>query len=397
MKQAASEFAIAGGSREFDRELPVGQLYFPNWEQYEQAMRGIIERRYYTNHGPLVRELESRLEGLLGVRNAVTVSNATVGLYLVALALGVTGSVMMPAFTFVATPQAVLLAGLEVAFCDVDPESHHVTAASADAALDSSVSALCAVNLWGGAADVSGLESWAGQRGIELFFDSAQAFGVEGPAGRLGRHGAAEVFSFHATKTLSAAEGGCVCTDDDELAERIRNMRSNYGIRRQIPVSLTVNARMSEGQAAVALHSLDTFESRVEANAAVFDVYRDGLSSVEGITLTEPAGVARSNYQSVVIRVSENELGLSRDGLWSILRAEGVRARRYFKPGAHRSVPFSERYPTYVGALPVTDELCDSLIQLPIGALVSTEAAARIADLVARAQLLSPELRRYAG
>ncbi len=323
MKGAPGEFALAGGPREFPSDVPVGQLYFPEWERYESAIRGIIGRQYYTNHGPLVRELETRLEGFLGVRNAVTVTNGTIGLYLVALALELKGKVLMPSFTFIATAQAFLLAGLEPIFCEVDPVTHQMSPETAEIALETGVSAVCAVNLWGGTADVAGMERWARSRGLPLLFDSAHAFGVDRADGRVGRFGHAEVFSFHATKVMSATEGGCVSTDDDDLAERIRNMRSNYGIRRPIPVPLTVNARMSEGQAAVGLAGLEDIQARITNNLLIFEAYRSSLRTVPGVRVVEPAGVVRSNHQSVVIEIDESEYGLSRDALRSILRAEG--------------------------------------------------------------------------
>src|SRR5271157_4540555 len=120
MKNDLGQFAILGGTPEFATELHVGQLYFPEWEQYEVAMRGIVDRKYYTNHGPLVRELEARLEDFLQIKNAVTVTNATVGLYLACLALGLEGQILMPSFTFIATAQAAALAGLDPVLCDVD-------------------------------------------------------------------------------------------------------------------------------------------------------------------------------------------------------------------------------------------------------------------------------------
>jgi dTDP-4-amino-4,6-dideoxygalactose transaminase len=382
MKNDLGQFALLGGTPEFAVELPVGQLYFPEWERYEAAMRGIIDRKYYTNHGPLVRELEARLEDFLGVGNVITVSNATIGLYLVCLALGLEGKVLMPSFTFVATAQAAVLAGLAPVFCEVDPSSCQMTPATAEQALEAGVSAVCPVNLWGGSADIQALEDWARSHGLQLFFDSAHGFGVERTEGRLGRFGSAEVFSFHATKIMSATEGGCICTEDDELAERIRNMRSNYGIRRTMPVSLTVNARMSEAQAAIALMSLEAIDERIAKNRMIFDSYRSALDTLPGVRLLRPSNVTRSNYQCVVIEIAEDVFGLSRDLLWSVLRAEGVRARRYFKPGIHRSVPFDTLYPQYVEALPITDVLCDTVLQLPVGAFVTTEDAERIGRLI---------------
>lgn len=382
MKRRLEEFAVAGGDRVFASDLPVGQLYFPAFDEYERAMRDIIERGYYTNHGPLVRRFESELEEFLGVANVVTVTNATIGLYLVALALEITGKVLMPAFTFIATAQSAVLAGLHPVFCDVDPAHHQVTPSTASAALEDGVAAVVAVNLWGGSCDVPDLVAWAESEGLPIFFDSAHGFGSERTEGKLGRFGAAEVFSFHATKVLSSAEGGCVCTDDDELAERVRNMRSNYGIRRPINVPLTVNARLSEGQAAVGLLSLSSFEENRAHNAAIRSVYREHLREVPGVQFLEPHGVTTSNHQYALVEIDADSFGLSRDGLWTVLRSEGVRARRYFTPGVHRSTPFDGWYPTYVDALPVTDQLCSTVLQLPVGAALDESVAEQIASLV---------------
>ncbi len=377
---------MLGGTREFAATLPVAQLYFPSWERYETAMRSIIEREYYTNHGPLVRDLESRLEGFFGVQHVVTVTNATIGLYLVAQAMDLKGKVLMPGFTFIATAQAAILAGLDPVFCDVDRSSHQISPATAERALESGVVAAVGVNLWGGSCDVPAMESWASANGLPLFFDSAHGFGSERTEGKLGGFGSAEVFSFHATKIMSSAEGGCVCTNDAELAERIRNMRSNYGIRRPTPVPLTVNARLSEGQAAVALLNLADFEENRSHNEAIFDAYRASFAGVSGVALVEPDAVTRSNRSYVVVEVDEAAFGLSRDALWSVLRAEGARARRYFLPGVHRSTPFDDLYPQYVTSLPVTDDLCARVLQLPTGALVTAEDAARVGLLIQAAQ-----------
>ncbi len=393
MKRGPEDFACVGGSPEFSPAIPVGQLYFPAFDQYEAAIRGIVQRHYYTNHGPLIRELESRLEAYLGVRNVITVTNGTLGLYLVAVALGLKGKVIMPSFTFIATAQAFLLADLEPVFCDVDPVTHHMTPEAAEAVLEDGVSAVCAVNLWGGTADVPGLEGWARSHGLPLLFDSAHAFGVQRAEGMVGRFGKAEIFSFHATKVMSATEGGCICTDDDDLAERLRNIRSNYGIRRPTAVALTVNARMSEAQAAIALMSLDDFEKRVANNRDIFEAYRSTLSAVPGVRVVEPNAVVRSNYQSVVLQISESEYGLSRDDLWTFLRAEGVSARRYFKPGTHRCVPFDAMRPQQVEALPATDMLCETVLQLPIGAMLTPADATTIAGLICDANLHAEALR----
>ncbi len=226
LKRVPTDFAFHGGTPAFDHPLPVGQLHFPSWERYEAAMRDIFERGWFTNHGPLAQELERRFAELTQVCNAVTVTNATLGLVMGAKALGLTGRLVVPSFTFVATVQAMTWAGLEVVFADVDPDTHQLTPATVAPVLDDDVCAVLAVNLWGGTCGPDALEALCTARGLTLFFDSAHDTGVSVGGRPLGGHGALEVFSFHATKALSATEGGYVCTDDD-LAARLRNIRSS--------------------------------------------------------------------------------------------------------------------------------------------------------------------------
>jgi dTDP-4-amino-4,6-dideoxygalactose transaminase len=391
-KASAADFALLGGERSFAIDLPVGQLHFPSWKRYEAAMRSIFERRYYTNHGPRVQELEERLEAFLGTRHALTVSNATVGLYLVAKALGLEGKVIVPAFTFIATVQAMSWAGIDPVFCDVDPDTHHLSPTTADRALESDVTAIVAVNLWGGSSDPSSLEAWAANRGRQLLFDSAQAFGCAAEQGQIGRFGRAEVFSFHATKIVSSTEGGCISTNDDDLAERIRNMRSNYGIRVSRGVPLTINARMSEAQAAMTSMSLDDLELNRSRNERLRRTYKDCLGTVPGVKVMEPSSVITTNSQYLVCEVDRDHFGMSRDSLLSVLKSEGVAARRYFYPGAHRTAPYSTTHRQYRDVLHSTDAISAKVLQLPVGSLVTEDEAERISQLVRDARAFAPAL-----
>ncbi len=392
-KARAQDFAVLGGHPAFTAQLPVGQLYFASWDRYEAAMRSIFDRQYYTNHGPAVQQLEERLQGHFGVRNVLTVSNATVGLYLAAKAIGLRGKAIMPAFTFVATAQALSWAGVEPVFCDVERDTHQISPATAEPALGPGVDAVVGVNLWGGTCDPPLMESWAQEQELELVFDSAQAFGCETRSGRLGAFGRAEVFSFHATKILSAAEGGCITTDDDDLAERIRNMRSNYGIRAPREVPLTINARMSEAQAALALMSLDGFDAHRSRNEELWQQYRESLEPIPGLALVKPASVAATTHQYLVCEIEPGGFGMTRDELLTVLRAEGVLARRYFFPGVHRTLPYAEAHTTVSPSLDVTDAVCRAVIQLPVGARVTSADVGRIAQLLRDAHRFASSLR----
>ena len=382
----ADQFALFGAAPALAQPLPVGQLYFPGWDRYEAAMRDIFEREYYTNHGPLAQQLEVRLAARMKVRHVVCVTNATIGLIMACEALGLTGKVILPAFTFIATPQALSWTGLTPVFCDVDPATHQITAERIEPLIDADVSAILAVNLWGDVCPAAPLRALADRHGIRLFFDSAHSMGCEVSGVPVGNFGDVEVFSFHATKVFSTAEGGCLCTNDDALAARLRSIRSSYGAGAPVDVVKTSNGRMSEAQAAIGLMNLDDFDATLANNRWLFERYRDGLAAIPGVCLYEPRHVSATNHQYVVCEIDEAGYGLSRDLLLGLLKAENIVARRYFHPGAHRSIPYVDDLPQYVHALPETDRLSARLIQLPSGALVTAAHVATICERIAAAQ-----------
>lgn len=385
-------FALQGSVPEFNTPLPVGQLYFPSRERYKRALRKIFDRQYYTNQGPIVRELENRLEKLLGVKNVICVNNATIGLTITAEALELFGKVILPAFTFIASAQSLMWAGLQPVFCDIDRVTLQMDMKHLHSLIDQNVSAIMGVNLWGGACSPHVLEKMAKDYKVHLYFDSAHAFGCAVNGKMIGNFGEAEVFSFHATKILCATEGGCVCSNDDDLAMRIRNIRSSYGSGALIKVIKTANGRMSEAQAAIALMSLDDFPENQKHNAELYMTYKELLSSIAGLDLVEPSGVSFSNYQYVVCIIDEGQFGISRDLLLRVLRAENILVRRYFYPGLHRTTPFADNIPDKLKRLTNTDKVCESCMQLPVGALVSVEDVGRICKIISAAHNNAPDL-----
>jgi len=391
-----TSFALFGANPIFDKPLPIGQLYFPSWERYEAEFRGIFERQYYNNNGPLHEKLEERLQQFIGVKHAICVANATLGLMMVADAMELSGKVILPSFTFAASAQSLSWAGLEPVFCDIDLDTHQLAIDQIENMIDQDVSAIMGVNLWGGACDPKSLAEVATSKGVQLYFDSAHAFGCAVDGIRIGNFGRAEVFSFHATKILSASEGGCISTNDDDLAARLRSIRPSYGAEKPVNILRVANARMSEAQAAIALMSLEDYPVNQKNNETLYRLYETRLAKIPGLHLVKPTGVSFSNYQYLVCTMDEREFGLSRDLLIDLLKAENVVARRYFYPGVHRSVPYMQELPQYLNRLPNTDKLCSTCIQFPIGALVDAQGVERICDILKSAHLASEEIRsRY--
>lgn len=380
----SSDLAIFGAPPISARRLPLGQHNFPGWESFEARFRDIFARQYYTNHGPLAQALEARLAEQLQVRHAMCVTTASIGLAMSAQALGLKGKVLVPGFSFVGTAQSLAWADAEVEFCDVSRATGHLTVEGVEPHLRDGVSAILGVNLWGGAADLDGLSQLAAQRQVALYFDSAHAFGCEvsGEAGHearnqpIGGFGRLEVISFHSANILSATEGAVICTNEDDVAAHVRNIRSNYGMGRPVPVGKTGNGRLSEAQAAIALMNLDDFPALVERNRRLYDTYWNLLDDVPGLRLCGPQGVSVSNYQNVVCEIDARGFGLSRDALLAVLDAENIAAEgaRGFGLQCRRS------------DLPNTAYWCESILQLPIGARVDSALIERIAAVIRTAQ-----------
>jgi dTDP-4-amino-4,6-dideoxygalactose transaminase len=200
------------------------------------------------------------------------------------------------------------------------------------------------------------------------------------------------VFSFHATKTINSGEGGCVTTNDDDLAARMRNIRSSYGSGLPVDVPITTNGRFSEAQAALGRLSLHRFQENIEKNERLWERYSQGLNSVPGFAVLPPTTVDESNWQTLSCVIDPAGFGLERDHLLSILKAEQINARRYFYPGCHRSPPYRDSLPEYRDALPNTDSLCDTVMQLPLGAQVDRADVDQIVTLIEMVQRNSDEI-----
>jgi dTDP-4-amino-4,6-dideoxygalactose transaminase len=327
--------------------------------------------------------LEDRLAEFFGVRHVVTMTNGTIALMLAAKALNLTGKVIVPALTFAATVQSLTWAGVEPLFCDVDPQTHMLTPALVAPLLDDpDVSAILPVHLWGNLCNTKALENLAQQKGIPVYYDAAHAFGCTRKGRKAGCHGALEIFSFHATNVFNTAEGGCVCTNNDNIAERLRNLRSSYGRRISVDIPINGNGRFSEAQAVMGLLSLGNYPSVIEANKTRFELYTELLSNIPGIRILQPASGEECNYQHVVLEIDNQAFGLTRDQLIRLLEAENILARRYFVPGMHRCMPYKECYPHVVDALPITNMLCKYVMQLSSGQAVSLQDVRAICELI---------------
>jgi dTDP-4-amino-4,6-dideoxygalactose transaminase len=354
----------------FTEPLHVGRPNIGSIDAIQRRIQDILERRWLSNDGIMVHEFERRVAELVGVRHCIAVCNATLGLQLVARAARLSGEVIVPANTFVATAHALEWVGLTPVFCDIDPRTHNLDPQRVEQAITPRTSAIVGVHVWGRPCCPTALETIASRHGIQLFFDAAHAFGCSANDRMIGGHGQAEVFSFHATKFVSCGEGGAIVTNDDAFAERARQMR-NFGIGGcDHVVSAGTNAKMSEFAAAVGLTSLESMPDFVAANERNQRCYQQALEGLPGIELIAYDSGERNNFQYVVAEIDEMRSPLTRDQWLQVLHRENVLARRYFYPGAHRMEPYHSRDPHAFRRLPNTEALLRRVLVLPSGMAV---------------------------
>ncbi len=377
-------YAIEGGEPLFDHPLHVGTPNIGAKADILGRIEDILDRRMLSNGGPLVKAFERRVAEIANVKHCIAMANGTIALEIAIRALGMTGEVIMPSMTFVATAHALQWQEITPVFCDIDENLHHIDSSRIEALITPRTTGILAVNLWGRPCYVEKLEKIAEKHGLKLLFDSAHAFGVSYKGNMVGQFGNAEVFSFHATKFINTFEGGAVVTNDDELAARIRLMK-NFGFDGRDSVAyLGINGKMNEVQAAMGLVSLDNMQAFVAHNRDNYLAYREGISAIPGLDLLEYQLEERNNYQYIIIEVDEAVFGLSRDELAMVMAAENVDVRRYFYPGCHRMEPYRSYYPMAYLQLPTTEKILERVLAFPTGNAVLPDDVSRITNLLSR-------------
>lgn len=369
-KDCVAGLALFGGTPAFSEPLHVGRPNIGDRSRLLERINDLLDRRWLTNNGVYVQDLEHKIEDLVGVKHCVAMCNATVALEIASRAAGLTGEVIVPSFTFIATPHSLQWQEITPVFCDVDARTHNLDPACVEQLITPRTTGIIGVHVWGRPCDTDALEHIARRRGLKLLFDAAHAFGCSHQGRMIGGFGDAEVFSFHATKFFNTFEGGAVVTDDDELAAKMRLMK-NFGFAGyDNVVYIGTNGKMPEVAAAMGLTSLENLNDFVGVNHTNYHEYRRQLQGVPGVRLLSYDETERCNYQYVVLEVDEEVTRIGRDDILKILMAENVLARRYFYPGCHRMEPYRSYFPHAGLLLPETERLTKRILVLPTGTAV---------------------------
>ncbi len=259
-------------------------------EEEKQAVCDYMDEDGFITEFKRTAQFEEMIAQYTGAKHCIVVNNGTVSLTLAAMAVGVEANdeVIVPNFTMIATPNSVKMFGAEPVFVDVEPETLCLDIEQVEKAITSKTKAIMMVSANGRYphSGIKAFEALAEKYGLKLIEDSAQSLGSYYPDGRhIGTVGDVGSFSFSAPKIISTGQGGCVITNDDEIAERIRRLKDfgRSGGGNDIHDQIGFNFKFTELQACIGIEQMKKLDSRVERKKEILKRYQSNLSDIHQV------------------------------------------------------------------------------------------------------------------
>ena len=342
----------------------------------EQAWARLLSSSRFMG-GDVVEDFEQAWASYCGTPYAVGVGSGTDALLLTLMALGIGpgDEVIVPANTFIASAEAVVLAGATPAFTDVSPDTLLLTPAQLEAAITSRTAAVIVVHLYGQMPEMDALSRSADRAGIAVIEDAAQAHGASWygrPAGSIGRAGC---FSFYPAKNLGAfGDAGAVVTADAQLAERLRSLR-DHGCGQQSRYDhelVGTNSRLDALQAVVLTAKLPRLDDWNGARRSIVARYRAAFDGGSARLVAEEPG-SRGAYHLAVARVPD------RAKVQRQLAASGIETRVHYPTPCHGQPPYLR---FAARPLPVAEESAGEILSLPMFPHLDKDRVARVCDAV---------------
>ena len=336
--------------------IPFNKPFAPPVGEFESYIKGIWERGWFTNHGPLVQELEERLKEYLDLSHFLYVGNGTVALQLAIRALDLRGEIITTPFSYVATTSSIVWQGCRPVFADIDPGTLNINPGEIEALITPDTSAIIATHVFGNPCDIEAIDTIAKKHNLKVIYDAAHCFGTLYKGRSVLNRGDISTISFHATKVFQTVEGGAVITGDADSSTKIDLMR-NFG--HDGPERFTgvgINGKNSEVHAAMGLSMLPYIDNLLRVRKQQYNRYRDLLiESGARYQLIQPGSETNGAYFPLVFD--------NRDTLLHVkmaLEDAGIYTRRYFYPSLSKL--------DYVGKsnTPVSDAVAESVLCLPL-------------------------------
>jgi perosamine synthetase len=322
-------------------------------EREKQLVAEVLDSGYI-NDGQITRQFERRIAELVGVNHCVAVSSGTaaITLALMAAEVGPGDEVLVPDLTFIATANAVRLAGADVRLVDVEPARFSIDPERLESSIGPRTRAVVTVDVNGRAADYLRIEEICKRHGLTLICDAAEALGSAWRGRMLGTYGLAGCFSFSANKTVSTGQGGMIATDSDAVHERLRELK-DQGRRHQgtggddLHPVMGYNFKLTNIQAAVGLAQLERLEERLEHARIRDSWYRELHADVPGVQVPPVADDGEAlQWTDVLID--------GREPVVAALDSLKIGCRAFWHP-LHRQAPYQASDDAYATAISVSE------------------------------------------
>lgn len=353
-------------------------------EEVDAAITNVVRSSAYIN-GPEVKAFQKELEEYLGVKHVIPCANGTDALQIAMMALGLKpgDEVITPNFTFIATVEVIALLGLKPVLVDVDENSFCMDIASLEAAITPNTKAIVPVHLFGQCANMEAILNIAKAKNIAIIEDTAQAIsskytldnGETHTAGTMGEFGCT---SFFPSKNLGCyGDGGALYTNDDDLADKARQV-CNHGMKvRYYHQMIGVNSRLDSIQAAILRIKLRQLDEYCDARIAAADYYDAAFKDIDGIETPFRDPKSTHTFHQYTLKIT----GVSRDELRQHLTDQGIPAMIYYPVPLHKQEAFADLKSSDAD-FPVTDRLSEQVLSLPMHTELTTEQLEKITGAV---------------
>ncbi|OAT47205.1 UDP-4-amino-4-deoxy-L-arabinose--oxoglutarate aminotransferase [Proteus hauseri ATCC 700826] len=356
-----------------------------------KAVEGVLRSGWITT-GPQNHQLEQDFCKKFGSKHAIAICSATAGMHVVLMAMGIGpgDEVITPSQTWVSTINIITLLGAEPVMVDVDRDTLMVSADDIKKAITPKTKAIIPVHYAGAPCDLDALRGVAEEAGIPLIEDAAHAIGTRYKNEWIGEKGTS-IFSFHAIKNVTCAEGGLVVTDNDELANRVRCLKF-HGLAvdafdRQIqgrkPQAEVVEPgykyNLSDIHAAIAVVQLNRLDEMNAKRAELVELYREKLKNSPLSMLNIPQYPHLHANHLFMVRVDKQVCGIDRDTFMEKLKQKDIGTGLHFR-AAHTQKYYRERYPSL--SLPQSEWNSATLCSLPLFPDMSNEDVIRVTDAI---------------
>lgn len=346
--------------------------------QLDAAISRVLDHGKYIM-GPEVKELEERLADYIGVKHCISVSSGTDSLLIAMMALGIGpgDEVITVPYTWISTAEMIALLGAKPVFVDIDSATWNMDPTKVEAAITDKTKAIMPVGIYGQTADMTAINEIAARNGnLPVIEDAAQSFGATHHGKRSCGLSTIGSTSFFPSKPLGGyGDGGALFTDDDELAQSMRQIRVHGQAKKHHHPVLGLNGRLDTIQAAIVLCKLDIFDEEVAQRQAVAERYARLLESASDITLPSVGEGNTSVYAQYTI------LSEKRDEVNAGLREENIPSVSYYAVPLHLQPVFAG-LGHQAGDFPVAEKVASHSLSLPMSPGLSDSDAEAVAKAI---------------